>query len=539
MSDPAIRRAAARGASRMAVEEAARRIRERGPLPPSEFADIANTSGTPAAAARGAVSAYADLQSAEPELRVCSGTSCVLAGAPDAAWRLAAACRTAHCLGHCDASPTVLLRDGRVVRARQGADAADILAASAVPAPEVWSRSRERIVTARLGRGGLTDLTTARAGGVYDVLLRVLALPPSEVLARVERSGERGRGGAAFPTGLKWRSAAETQAEIRYVVANGDEGDPGSFVDRLLMEEDPHGILEGMAICAHAVGAREGIVFVRSEYPRAAAAMRRALEEAVGAGLLGRGGASGTPGFDVKVVVGMGGYVCGEETALISAIEGGRPEVRPRPPYPTEHGLYGCPTVVNNVETLVAVPFIVERPDDFRRLGTTSSPGTKAISLGHGFARPGLVEVEFGISLREVVEGAAGGGAGGTSLTAILLGGPMGSVVSAAELDVPVCYGAMADQGIVLGHAGMLALADGTDLAALVDHWLEFMAEESCGACMPCRLGSHRALELWRSGRLDELRDLLDAVAATSLCGFGQGIPGPVRALMDLVEGSA
>jgi len=463
----------------------------------------------------------------------------VLAGAPDAAWRLAAVCRTAHCLGHCDASPTALLRNGRVVHARQGATAADIVAASAVPAPEVWSRSRERIVTARLGRGGLTDLATARAAGVYDVLSRVLALRPSEVLARVERSGERGRGGAAFPTGLKWRSAAETQARHRYVVANGDEGDPGSFVDRLLMEEDPHGILEGMAICAHAVGAREGIVFVRSEYPRAAAAMRCALEEARAAGLLGRRGADGAPGFDVRVVVGMGGYVCGEETALISAIEGGRPEVRPRPPYPTEHGLYGCPTVVNNVETLVAVPFIVERTDDFRHLGTTSSPGTKAISLGRGFARPGLVEVEFGISLREVVEGEAGGGAGGTSLTAILLGGPMGSVVSAAELDVPVCYGAMADHGIVLGHAGMLALADGTDLAALVDHWLEFMAEESCGACMPCRLGSRRALELWRSGRLDELRDLLDAVAATSLCGFGQGIPGPVRALMDLAEGSA
>jgi NADH:ubiquinone oxidoreductase subunit F (NADH-binding) len=373
-------------------------------------------------------------------------------------------------------------------------------------------------------------LDRARSDGAYEILAKVRRMKPEDVLATMERSGERGRGGGAFPTGTKWRRCAEVRSDLKYVVANGDEGDPGSFIDRVLMEDDPHAILEGMAICGHAVGSQKGIVYIRSEYPRATERMKRAIETATAAGVLND--------FALSIFPGMGSYVCGEETALLNAIEGLRGEVRLRPPYPVVEGLFGKPTVVNNVETLVNAPWILDRgAEDYAALGTKASPGTKAICFNHGFALPGILEVEFGRRLREVIELDGGGGANGQALQAILIGGPMGSVTLPAQWDVPICYHAMAERNLVLGHGGLVAVPEGADLRAIFLHWLEFMAEESCGKCVPCRFGSRRALDVARGAAghnvRAEISRLMDIMAQGSLCAFGQLMPGPMSQMLE------
>jgi NADH:ubiquinone oxidoreductase subunit F (NADH-binding) len=322
------------------------------------------------------------------------------------------------------------------------------------------------------------------------------------------------------------------------VIANGDEGDPGSFVDRALLEGDPHGILEGMLLAACAVGANEGIVFIRSEYPRAIQVMERAVRDASEAGFVGRNLFGSGFDFEVSVFPAMGSYVCGEETAMIHAIEGERGEVGLRPPYPNEVGLHGRPTVVNNIETLVNVPFIVaEGGCGYAKLGTGSSSGTKALCLNRGFARPGLVEVEFGISLGEVIEDLGGGGRDGKKLAAVLVGGPMGSVVTPEDWDVPICYSAMAERGFELGHGGLVALPEDADFRALLEHWIGFMIDESCGKCAPCRLGSQCVANALRAGKAEDetrrrLDELFTAMEQGSLCAFGRLLPQPMRQLI-------
>jgi NADH:ubiquinone oxidoreductase subunit F (NADH-binding) len=396
------------------------------------------------------------------------------------------------------------------------------------------------IVTRRLGRGGFAELDKAREDGAYRALQSALDGDPEDVLRSVIASGERGRGGAGFSTGHKWRAAAAASGPLKYVITNGDEGDPGSFVDRVLMEEDPHGLIEGLALCALAIGATEGIVFIRSEYPAAHAVVERAIARAREAGILGPRMMGRGPAFDVTVFIGMGSYVCGEETALLNTIEGFRGEVRPRPPYPVESGLFGHPTVVNNVETLVNVPWIVEHGGEaYRALGTEASPGTKAMCLNAGFARPGIVEVELGTPLQAVLDEA--GGADG--LLAVLLGGPMGSVVRPRDWDVPIAHDEMSDRGVELGHGGVVAVPGDADLGALLGHWLTFMADESCGKCVPCRVGSGRLRDMARDGRRS--RDsagfdrLLHVVEQGSLCAFGQRMPVPIRELVALIDETA
>lgn len=497
--------------------------------------------------ARGVESFYADLSADPQALRICRGLSCELAGAADLHGRLASRqpCRGIYCLGYCDRSPALLQPDGTAwvgVAAlswpvTSGAEAAD-------GRVDIRCVARTPIVTARIAAGDHSSLSRAQAAGVYGALRRALAGPPEAVLAAVERSGERGRGGAGFPTGHKWRLCAQAPGARRYVVANGDEGDPGSFVDRVLLEDDPHAVIEGLILCAYAVGAHEGVVYIRSEYPKARQRMQQAIVEAREAGMLGPT-VLGLPfAFDLRLVAGQGSYVCGEETALLNAIEGRRGEVRVRPPYPAEHGLYGQPTVVNNIETLVNIPWIFEHgAEAYRQTGTPDSPGTKAFCLNHGFARPGIVEADFGLTLRALIETYGGGAAGGRRLIAVALGGPMGSVVSPADWDVPLDFPALAAREIRLGHGGVVAIPEGTDLRALLVHWLRFMADESCGKCVPCRHGSRSALGLARALKgsgaqwadsSQALVDLLDTIELTSLCGFGQGIPGPVKTLMRL-----
>lgn len=489
----------------------------------------------PAAAGRGAESFFADQSRPPDAVRVCRGTSCLLAGADRLERRLAArtACSPVYCVGYCDRSPAMLRGDGAPV---VGVEALEpVLDAKPPPLPgppAVRCLAGRPIVTRRAGRGDFCDLDAARRDGAYRALRKALDMAPSEVIDAVERSGERGRGGGAFPVGSKWRRGAAAPGAVKYAIANGDEGDPGSFVDRVLMEQDPHAVLEGLAICAYAIGAAEGIVFVRSEYPAAIERVVRAADDARAAGILGPSAMGTGFAFDVRVVRGLGSYVCGEETAMLNAIEGLRGEVRLRPPYPTQCGLHGKPTVVNNVETLVNVSWIIEHgADAYGSLGTAESSGTKAMCLNHGFESPGIVEVEFGTPLRRLIEGSAGP----NPPAAVALGGPMGSILTPDEWDVPICYTAMGRVGIQLGHGGMVAIPPGADFRGLLTHWLEFMQHESCGKCVPCRAGSRRALELVRNGDGDgQVGRLLEVMADASLCAFGREMPRPMRKLLEL-----
>ena len=486
--------------------------------------------------------AYGDLPT--QAVGVCRGLSCELNGARS----LAASVGQHHsvvpvyCLGLCDRSPALAMPGGQVL---SGADA---LQWPALPeaelvkaAVDIRAVSRRAVVTERIGKGCHSSIDRARQAGVYSALAASLGRKPAEILGMITASGEQGRGGAGYPTGDKWRACASAQGGRRYVVANGDEGDAGSYIDRVLLEDDPHAVLEGMLLCALAVGAGEGVVFIRAEYPDARSRMTQAIVEAREAGLLGSSILGSGFRFDVRVVSGRGSYVCGEETALLNAIEGRRGEVRVRPPYPATAGLSGCPTVVNNIETLVNVPWIIrEGPESYRRLGTAASPGTKAFCLNRGFARPGIVEAEFGVTLSELVYSHGGGSRDARPLKAVALGGPMGTVLTPADFDVVLDYPLLRKRGIRLGHGGLVAIPEAVAMAEVLLNWTEFMAAESCGKCVPCGIGSGRALALVHrlagtgpvpSSVTADLVRLLEVIEAGSLCGFGQGIAAPLRAL--------
>ena len=512
-----------------------------------EVAALAREVKLPPATVRGALSYYADLHSGARRLAVCLGTSCHLAGTTPALAK-GEDRRPVYCLGYCDRSPAVLRGADEVLlestaaallRAAGGGPPEVVPPAPRPEQPPIRCLAPRAVVTRRIARGDFSGLARARADGAYSALAAALSGPPADVLEAIGRSGQRGRGGAGFRTGDKWRACAQAPGPVRYVVANGDEGDPGSFIDRVLMECDPHAILEGLLLCAFAVGARHAVVFVRGEYPAALARMSAAVDDARRDGLIGPSVLGSRFSCEVEVFSGMGSYVCGEDTALLNAIEGFRGEVRIKPPYPATRGLHGRPTVVNNVETLANVPSILELgPERYAAMGTADCPGTKALCLNHGFARPGIVEVEFGTNLRAVVEGseAGGGGSGGRRIEAVLLGGPMGSVLTPAEWDVPLCYGSLARRDLALGHGGLVALLEGADLRALLEHWAGFMADESCGKCVPCGLGSRRARQIVQAGlpagAARELDSLFDLMESASLCAFGQLMPAPMRQLL-------
>jgi NADH-quinone oxidoreductase subunit F len=513
----------------------------RGATLAAAAAEAARAAGRPGAPLLAAARSHADLTAVPAATRICRGTSCELRGAAAVAAALAhdGPVRPVYCLGYCHRSPAVLDAAGGIwVDVVPSRIMDDLGRPPALPPPpRVESLAPEPIVTRRIGRGDFSPLAKARADGAYQTLVRALSLGGERVLQELERSGERGRGGGGFPTALKWRRAASAPNPDKVVIANGDEGDPGSFVDRMLLERDPHGVLEGLALSALAIGAREGVVFIRSEYPRAIQRMRDAVGEAERAGLLGERLAGGGPPFRVHVVEGFGSYVCGEETALIAALEGDRGEVRPRPPYPAERGLFGRPTVVNNVETLVNVPWIVERGGDaFAAIGTKHSNGTKALCLNAGFANPGIVEVPFGRRLRDVIQDWGATACEESELAGVLVGGPMGSFLAPGACDVVLCWQALAERGVRLGHGGLVAVPRGSDLAALATHLLRFVAAESCGRCLPCRAGSARALALAEGGLRENapaLRAVLDVMHTASLCAFGRDAPGPVRTVLE------
>jgi NADH-quinone oxidoreductase subunit F len=365
---------------------------------------------------------------------------------------------------------------------------------------------------------------------------------PEAVIAEVGASGLRGRGGAEFPTGKKW-SMARQEPEPRYVIANGDEGDPGSYCDRLLMESDPHRILEGLALAAFATGANHGLVLVRSEYPAAVARMRAAVGEARAEGHLGERIHGSGFDFDVEIVEGAGSYVAGEETALMHAVQGLRGDAHPRPPYPTTHGFLAQPTVLNNVETLAAVPWILGHGGAaYARLGRPEERGTKLVCLSQLFRRPGVYEVQFGVPLRHLVDDLGGGLRDGHTLRAVQIGGPLGGFLTPDQLDLPLLTKPLQQAGAALGHASLIAFDTAMPAQAILRHEWGFGAAESCGACTPCRVGTRRGRELadrmtdpsQAAEALAGQEPLLEVLDVASLCAFGRGVSCAVRSLLQI-----
>ncbi len=410
-----------------------------------------------------------------------------------------------------------------------------------VLAEHPWLARQQRLTCARLGVVDPASAQDYAAHGGWAGLRRALSLPPEQVLEEVIASGLRGRGGAGFPTGIKWRTVAGAESDVKFVCANADEGDSGTFADRMLMEGDPFALVEGMTIAAHAVGAREGFVYVRSEYPHAIAALQTAIDAARALGWLGPDIQGSGLHFDMQVRVGAGAYICGEETSMLESLEGRRAEVRAKPPIPALSGLFGRPTVVNNVLTLATVPAILtDGGDAYAAHGTGRSRGTQVFQLAGNVRHGGLVELDFGVTLRDVVEGFGGGTRSGRPVRAVQVGGPLGAYVPADRLDVPLDYEAMAEAGFMLGHGGVVVFDDTVDMARMARFAMEFCAKESCGKCTPCRIGSVRGVETIdriRAGvdtaaNLALLQDLCHTMERGSLCAMGGLTPMPVRSAL-------
>jgi formate dehydrogenase iron-sulfur subunit len=397
-----------------------------------------------------------------------------------------------------------------------------------------WMARQTRATFARCGVIDPLSLDDYRAHGGFAGLARAREIGPEAALAEIIASGLRGRGGAGFPAAVKWDAVRKAHSARKYVVVNADEGDSGTFADRMLMEGDPFLLLEGMMICAFVTGADRGVIYLRSEYPDAMRVMSDAIWRARGAGLLG-------PAFDVELRMGAGAYVCGEETALLDSIEGKRGQVRAKPPLPVHAGLFGKPTIVHNVLTLAAAPFILAKGGDaYAALGVGRSRGTMPIQLAGNVKRGGLFEAPFGLTLREIVEDIGGGTASGRPVRAVQVGGPLGAYLPASALDVAFDYEALAQAGGLLGHGGVVVFDDSVDMAAQARFAFSFCAAESCGKCTPCRIGSTRGLEtLDKALAGDEpaanralLADLLDVMEHGSLCALGGLTPLPVGSAM-------
>ncbi|MBL8836755.1 MAG: NADH-quinone oxidoreductase subunit NuoF [Alphaproteobacteria bacterium] len=401
---------------------------------------------------------------------------------------------------------------------------------------------QQRLTFARCGIVDPLSVGDYRAHGGFKGLAHALAMRPDAVLQAVVDSGLRGRGGAGFPTGIKWRTVAQTAAAQKYVVCNADEGDSGTFADRMLIEGDPFLLIEGMAIAGYATGADRGFVYLRSEYPHAARAFEAALANARAAGWIGTGiGGSGFS-FDIELRLGAGAYICGEETALLESLEGRRGQVRYRPPLPAVKGLFGQPTVINNVLSLAAVPTILAQGAAFYRdFGVGRSRGTQPFQLAGNVKRPGLVEVAFGLSLRELIEDFGGGTASGRPVRAVQVGGPLGAYLPADKLDVAMDYEALAAVKGLLGHGGVVVFDDTVDLADQARFAMEFCAAESCGKCTPCRIGAVRGVEVIdrivagqeRAKNVALLRELCETMTDGSLCALGGLTPLPVLSALD------
>ncbi|GAA1395683.1 NADH-quinone oxidoreductase subunit NuoF [Pseudonocardia kongjuensis] len=409
-----------------------------------------------------------------------------------------------------------------------------------------WLSSQQRVTFRRVGVIDPLNIEDYLRHGGFAGLDRALQMSPAEVVETVTESGLRGRGGAGFPAGIKWKTVHDAPAGLKFVCANADEGDSGTFADRMLMEGDPFTLIEGMTIAAYAVGATEGYIYLRSEYPDAVRVMRQAIEIAYSRGRLGERIAGSDLSFDLFVRVGAGAYICGEETSMLESLEGRRGTVRAKPPIPALEGLFGRPTVVNNVLTLGSVPMIMaDGPAAYQELGVDRSRGTQVFQLAGNIRRGGIVETAFGITLGELVEGYGGGSASGRPVRAVQVGGPLGAYLPTTRFDLPMDYEGFAAANAMIGHGGVVVFDDTVDMARQARFAMEFCAIESCGKCTPCRVGAVRGVETIDKiiGGVDRERNLLlldslcDTMTKGSLCAMGGLTPMPVRsAVTDFAE---
>jgi NADH:ubiquinone oxidoreductase subunit F (NADH-binding)/NADH:ubiquinone oxidoreductase subunit E len=543
---------------------------EQGYIGDADIERIAQEFHLPRAHIRATAKFYEELSHSTPAkhvVKVCNGEACRCAGYESVAGALrqrlsvaemgetsASGVRLEHvtCLGYCGLGPNAMLDGLPVSLAAPGSLDRVVAYASddephgfdepanpyCMPAPD------EACVLLRRFPANATSLGAARQAGAYTALEKaVRTMTPEQVIQEVKTSELRGRGGAGFPAGIKLETVRKATAPAgrKFVVVNGDEGDAGSYIDKELFERDPHGQLEGVLIAAYAAGAREAIVYIRFEYPKAIAVMKAAIEEARAAGLIGHPLFGSDFACDVRVQQGQGAYICGEETSLLRSIEGVPAIVSFKPPFPAEKGLWGCPTAVNNVETLHNLPWIVEHGGAaYATLGMERSRGTKLVSLNTRVKRPGLYEIELGTTLRELIFGLAGGMADGQRFKAVQVGGPLGGIFPERLLDTPLAFEPMMKAGGMLGHAGVVVYSEEDDLIEIGRALMHFCAVESCGKCFPCRIGAVRGTELFdqmlRGGvteaRMSLLKDLCDTMEIGSLCALGGMIPIPIRNLV-------
>jgi bidirectional [NiFe] hydrogenase diaphorase subunit len=453
------------------------------------------------------------------------------------------------CLGLCSRGPMVhSSADGRLYGNVSAADApalvsgdANALAARAIDPQSPFFAKQQRIVLANSGRVDPEKLNDYIAAGGYQALAKaLLEMTPREVIDEVSKSGLRGRGGAGYPTGLKWDLVAKQIPQTKYVVCNADEGDPGAFMDRSVLEGDPHRVLEGMAIAGYAVGAQQGYIYVRGEYGLPIQRLQTAIKQAEREHLLGNRVLDSDFQFRIDLRIGAGAFVCGEETALLASIEGKRGQPRQRPPYPPESGLWNAPTLINNVETFANIPPIVRQGGEwFASIGTHGSKGTKVFALAGKIANTGLVEVPMGTTLRTILF-EIGGGIPGGKFKAAQTGGPSGGCIPEQFLDVPVDYESLVKIGSIMGSGGLIVMDDSSCMVDVARFFMEFCMDESCGKCIPCRAGTvqmHDILRRVTTGEagaedMELLRELADLLRETSLCGLGQTAPNPVMSTL-------
>ena len=484
-------------------------------------------------------------------MHVCDDIACRPPGALGLIDELRAAghnVKASPCLGQCERGPAVLVQrtgDHDLTIAPGSVDGVAVAisgrtSAASVTLPQAGSPGLRLL--ARVGVVDPGSLDDYRANGGYRALDAAISMGPDRIIEEVSTSGLSGRGGAAFPTGVKWRGVADQQGRPRHVVCNADESEPGTFKDRVVMEGDPFSLVEAMTIAGIAVGAEQGWVYIRGEYPVATHRLRMAIDQARAAGLLGADVAGSGKRFDIDLRSGAGAYICGEETALFNSIEGFRGEPRNKPPFPTTHGLFGEPTAINNVETLLNVPAIMlDGGEAYRATGTDRSPGTRLFCLSGRVAHPGTYEHEFGITLRGVLD-AAGGVVGADEPHAVLLGGAAGFFVRSEQLDLPLTLEDTRAAGVSLGSGVVMVFGEEDDMVDTVRRVAEFFRDESCGQCVPCRVGTVRQEEVLarlRDGAtLDDEVELLDDLAAVmrdaSICGLGQTASGAIRSALDL-----
>ncbi|MEO0198202.1 MAG: NADH-quinone oxidoreductase subunit NuoF [candidate division WOR-3 bacterium] len=505
------------------------------------------------------------------DVLVCSGAACIsndsttiknklLAAIKDAGIEDEVAVVETGCMGPCELGPVMLVYPDGVFYIRlKEADVEEIVKEHFIKGRPVkrlqWTTPEARkiveekrqvpffekqlkIVLSNCGKIDPENIEEYIAVGGYEALAKVLTqMTPEQVIEEMIASGLRGRGGAGFPTGLKWKATKESPGEEKYVVCNGDEGDPGAFMDRAILEGDPHSVIEGMAIAAYAVGAKQGYVYVRAEYPLAVKRLEKAIQQARKYGLLGKNIFETGFEFDLEIRIGAGAFVCGEETALLASIEGKRGQPRPKPPFPAQKGLWGKPTLINNVETFANVRHIILNGAKwFASIGTENSKGTKVFALSGKVLNTGLVEVPMGITIRELVFDIGGGIPEGKKFKAVQVGGPSGGCVPADYIDTPIDYESLKKLGTIMGSGGVIVLDEDTCMVNLAKFFLDFTVDESCGQCVPCRIGLKHLYDILDritkgEGRMEDLETLEklgEEIRRTSLCGLGQSAPNPV-----------